>query len=95
MRALTEHVVEHLHMRIPTGPFDAQGVEVQSCDHVITTPRVDWWRVRTTIDVRQDIARQRTPLVDAVEFHQRDTSGQELAAALVLDFDAAITLLQE
>ena len=95
MRALTDHVVEHLHQRIPSGPFEAEGIEVESCDPVTTTPRVDWWRVRTTIDVRQDIARQRTPLIDGVEFHQHDPRGQALASALVLDFDAAMALLQE
>ena len=95
MRALTDHVVEHLHLRIPAGPFEAEGIEVESCEPVITTPRVDWWRVRTVLPVRQDIARQRTPRIDAVEFHQRDSGGQELAAALVLDFDGATALIQE
>ena len=62
IRSLTHHVVEHLHMRV-LPDFDAQGVHIEAIEHIITNERVDWWVVSTTVEVWQEIRRQRTPQV--------------------------------
>ncbi len=69
-RSLTQHVVEYLHMRLIPGELDVEGIEVQPITHVVTTERVDWWVVRTSVQVRQEIRRDRTSSVGSVEVRQ-------------------------
>ena len=95
-RALTQHVVEYLHMRVlPTSvAIDGEGIAVQSIEHIITTERVDWWVVRTDVLVRHEIRRQRTAPIESIEYQQfglrdgRPPSSEPLATT-ILDFASA------
>ena len=74
-------------MRIPFGEFAAEGIEILSIEHVITTENIDWWVVRTSVNVRQDIARQRTDQVDSLEIHQFGKPKREAVHTHIRDFD--------
>ena len=90
-RALTQHVVEQLHMRIPPIELDCHGIEIQAIEHIATTPRVDWWVVRTTIMVRQEIKRQRSEPVTGAEFRQFGlTPDKSPINTTIIDFDTAV-----
>ena len=95
IRSLTQHVTEYLHGQLPPtkARIDGKGINIEAIEEIITTERVVWWVVRTTVMVRQEIRRQRTAAVKSVEFQQFGLPKAETPhVTTVLDFESASAL---